>query len=81
MGNDSTDVKVPDLGEVSEVVVVEWHKAEGEAVAEGEDLVEVETEKTSFVIAAPAAGRLGAILAKVGDRLGIGGTLGRVERT
>ena len=78
MGNQDTEIRVPDLGDVGEVVVVEWHKGVGDAVKEGEDLVEVEAEKTAFVIPAPRGGRLRTIAAKPGDRLETGGTLGRI---
>jgi len=72
-------VRLPDLGDVGEVVVVEWVKPEGASVVEGEDLVEVETEKTTFVVPAPTSGLLRTIVAQVGDRLRVGETLGEIE--
>jgi len=72
-------ILLPDLGDVGEVVVVAWLKSEGEQVVEGEDLVEVETEKTAFVVPAPASGRLDAISARPADRLRVGGILGEIE--
>jgi len=72
-------VRLPDLGDVGEVVVVEWITSEGASVVEGEDLVEVETEKTTFVVPAPTSGRLRTIVARVGDRLRVGETLGEIE--
>jgi pyruvate/2-oxoglutarate dehydrogenase complex dihydrolipoamide acyltransferase (E2) component len=79
MENAKGTVRLPDLGDVGEVVVVEWLKREGEHVGEGEDLVEVETEKTAFVVPAPATGRLRVVAARPGDRLRVGGTLGEIE--
>ena len=73
-------IRLPDLGDVGDVVVVEWAKAEGEAVHEGEDLVEVETQKTAFIVPAPTSGRLRAITARPGDRLRTGEALGEIER-
>jgi pyruvate/2-oxoglutarate dehydrogenase complex dihydrolipoamide acyltransferase (E2) component len=78
MENANTDVRLPDLGDVGEVVVVEWLKRVGDAVADGEDLVEVETEKTAFVVPSPARGRLRTITAQPGDRLQAGGALGEI---
>jgi len=73
------DVLVPDLGDVAEVVVVEWLKSPGEALIEGEDLVEVESEKTAFVVPAPVGGTLLEHVANVGDRLKLGALLGRID--
>jgi len=53
---------------VEEVTITSWLKAEGEHVAAGEDLLEVETEKTTFVVEAPAAGRLARILKQEGEK-------------
>ena len=49
-------LRLPDLGEVDEVTIVEWLKGEGESFSLGDDLVEVETEKTTFIVDAPATG-------------------------
>ena len=74
-GRDDNYLRLPDLGEVDEVAIVEWLKGEGAAFAGGDDLVEVETEKTTFIVDAPAAGRIKHILldagakARTGDRL------------
>ncbi len=52
-----TEVKVPALGEsVTEATVAKWMKAVGEAVAADEPLVELETDKVTLEINAPAAG-------------------------
>ncbi len=63
-----TEVRLPDLGEVEEVTVTSWLKQEGEMVEEGEDLLEVETEKTTFVVEAPKSGKLARIIKKQGDK-------------
>ena len=65
---DRIEVRLPDLGEVEEVTITSWLRAEGEHVAAGEDLLEVETEKTTFVVEAPAAGRLARILKQEGEK-------------
>lgn len=66
--NERTEVRLPDLGEVEEVTVTSWLKAEGDAVAAGEDLLEVETEKTTFVVEAPTSGRLVRIVKQEGEK-------------
>ncbi len=62
-------VTMPDLGDVSDARVVQWLCAEGERVNEGDDLLEVETEKTTFVIPAPKNGVLRRIAAPEGTRV------------
>ena len=59
---------LPDLGEVDEVTIVEWLKNEGETFAVGDDLVEVETEKTTFIVDAPRSGRIKRIMRKAGEK-------------
>jgi 2-oxoglutarate dehydrogenase E2 component (dihydrolipoamide succinyltransferase) len=80
MDNKVIEVRLPDLGEVDVVRVVQWLKELGSAVAEDEDLVEVETEKTTFVVPAPTAGRLIEVVAIEGATVHRGGVLGRIEQ-
>ena len=64
------EVPVPTLGEsVTEATVQTWLKQEGDAVADGETLVELETDKVSIEVPAPAAGRMGKILAQTGSEV------------
>ena len=72
-------VRLPDLGDIESAVVVEWLCAAGATLREGDDLVEVETEKTTFVVPSPAAGVLAEILVHVGDRVGVGDVLGSLD--
>lgn len=66
---------LPDLGEVEDVTIVEWLKSEGENYSLGDDLVEVETEKTTFIVDAPAAGRIKRILLNTGEKAHTGDRL------
>ncbi|WP_146454562.1 2-oxoglutarate dehydrogenase complex dihydrolipoyllysine-residue succinyltransferase [Rubripirellula tenax] len=60
--SETIQVEVPTVGEsISEVQIGQWLKTEGEWVASGEDLVEIETEKASVQIPAPASGFLEGI--------------------
>ncbi len=63
-----SEVRLPDLGEVKEVTITNWLKQEGDAVRAGDDLLEVETEKTTFVVEAPATGRITRIVKKQGEK-------------
>ncbi len=49
-----------------------WHVAEGESVAKGAALFDIETDKAAMEVEAPAAGRLHAVTAKAGDKVPVG---------
>jgi 2-oxoglutarate dehydrogenase E2 component (dihydrolipoamide succinyltransferase) len=74
------DIRVPTLGEsVTEATVGKWFKQPGEAVAVDEPLVELETDKVTLEVPAPAAGVLGDIAAKTGDTVGVAALLGQIK--
>ncbi|MCL4245578.1 MAG: 2-oxoglutarate dehydrogenase complex dihydrolipoyllysine-residue succinyltransferase [Candidatus Dadabacteria bacterium] len=74
------DIKVPELGEsVVEATIVRWFKAEGDPVKIGEALVELETEKANFEVAAEKQGVLSKILKKDGEDVEVGEVLGSIE--
>ena len=73
----SIEVKVPTLGEsVSEATIAKWFKAVGDAVRADEPLVELETDKVTVEVNAPAAGTLTEIAAAVGAVVEVGALLG-----
>jgi len=74
-----TEVRLPNLGEIDEVTVVAWLKKEGETLKAGEDLLEVETEKTTFVIETPQAGQLVRIVKKKGEKARLDDLLAEIE--
>jgi 2-oxoglutarate dehydrogenase E2 component (dihydrolipoamide succinyltransferase) len=75
-----TDIRVPTLGEsVTEATVGKWFKQPGDAVAVDEPLVELETDKVTLEVPAPAAGVLDAIAAKNGETVGVGAILGSIK--
>ena len=75
-GGADIDVMVPALGEsVTEATVATWFKAEGDTVAVDEMLCELETDKVSVEVPAPAAGVLSKILAAGGVTVEAGGKL------
>jgi 2-oxoglutarate dehydrogenase E2 component (dihydrolipoamide succinyltransferase) len=75
-----TDIRVPTLGEsVTEATIGKWFKQPGEAVAVDEPLVELETDKVTIEVPAPAAGVLGEIAAKNGETVAVGALLGKIQ--
>src|ERR1700710_1861651 len=57
--NTTVEVVMPPMGDsVSEGTILEWHKQEGEAVSEGETLVEISTDKVDAEVPAPTSGTL-----------------------
>jgi len=75
----TTEVRVPTLGEsVTEATVATWFKAPGDAVAQDEMLCELETDKVTVEVPAPAAGVMAEIVAKEGDTVGVDALLATI---
>src|SRR5882724_8426086 len=75
-----TEIRVPTLGEsVTEATIGRWFKKPGEAVSVDEPLVELETDKVTIEVPAPAAGTLGEIVAKDGETVAVGALLGQIS--
>ena len=73
------EIRVPTLGEsVTEATIGKWFKKPGDAVAVDEPLVELETDKVTIEVPAPAAGVLSDIAAKDGDTVAVGAVLGQI---
>src|SRR5665647_1515086 len=69
-------VELPKLGNtVEECIISAWHKSPGDEVAEGDVLAEVETDKATFEVTAPAAGTLLATFFTEGDLVPVFTTL------
>jgi 2-oxoglutarate dehydrogenase E2 component (dihydrolipoamide succinyltransferase) len=74
------EIRVPQLGEsVIEATIGKWFKAEGQAVKADEPLVELETDKVTVEVPAPAAGVLSSIAAQPGQTVNVGALLGVIE--
>jgi 2-oxoglutarate dehydrogenase E2 component (dihydrolipoamide succinyltransferase) len=74
-----TEIRVPTLGEsVTEATIGKWFKKQGDTVAVDEPLVELETDKVTIEVPAPAAGVLGDIVAKDGETVAVGALLGQI---
>src|SRR5690606_20367960 len=74
------DVTVPAAGEsITEVFIGTWLKNVGDTVKQDEALVEVETDKATLEVPAPAAGVLTAQLKNAGDSAAIGEVIARID--
>jgi pyruvate dehydrogenase E2 component (dihydrolipoamide acetyltransferase) len=75
----ATDIVMPRLSDsMEEGTILRWIKSQGDEVAVGDELVEIETDKANMVYEADAAGTLIEILAQEGDTLPIGDVIARV---
>ncbi|MDO5057202.1 MAG: dihydrolipoyllysine-residue acetyltransferase [Lautropia sp.] len=73
------DIVVPDIGDFSDVEVIEILVKEGDEVAVEQSLVTVESDKASMEIPASAAGRIVSLSVKLGDKVSKGSVLGKME--
>ncbi|MRX36231.1 2-oxoglutarate dehydrogenase complex dihydrolipoyllysine-residue succinyltransferase [Aminobacter sp. MDW-2] len=75
----ATEIRVPTLGEsVSEATIGKWFKKAGDVIAADEPLVELETDKVTIEVPAPAAGVLVELTVKEGETVGVGALLGTI---
>lgn len=75
-----TDVKLPPIAEgVNKANVSYWHRSVGDDVKEGEDLIELVTDKATFNLPAPVSGKLKEALVSEGDEVSVGQVLARIE--
>src|SRR5260221_10581546 len=73
------EIGVRTLGEsITEATVARWLKQPGEAVERDEPVVELETDKVTLEVPAPAAGRLGEVIAAEGANVPVGAVLGTI---
>lgn len=76
----SCEVRVPALPEsVADAAIAAWHRQPGDAVQEGENLVDLETDKVVLEVPAPMTGVLGALQAAEGEIVQAGALLAYIE--
>lgn len=76
----ATEIRVPTLGEsVSEATVGTWFKKVGDVIKADEPLVELETDKVTIEVPAPASGVLSEIVAQAGETVGLDALLGQIS--
>jgi len=73
------DVLVPDIGDFTDVPVIEILVEVGQEVAEEDPLVVLESDKATMEVPSPAAGKVGDLLVKVGDKVSEGSPLVRID--
>jgi len=78
------EVMLPSLGDdndaVTKATVSEWLVAEGSPIGEGDDLLEIITDKAAFVVPAPAAGRVTRLCVQTGDKIAVGDVICEMEQ-
>ncbi len=75
----ATEIRVPTLGEsVTEATIGKWFKKVGDTIAADEALVELETDKVTIEVPAPAAGTLSEITAQEGETVEVNALLGQI---
>ena len=73
-------VILPEVGEgAREATISYWHFEEGDRVEEGEDLVEIATDKATFNVPAPCSGVLTEVYFEEGDMVEVGEVLANIE--
>jgi len=74
------ELKLPELAEgVNEAVVSFWHFKEGDVIKEGDEIVEVATDKAAFNVPTKVAGTLKKIVANEGATIKVGSVLAVIE--
>jgi pyruvate/2-oxoglutarate dehydrogenase complex dihydrolipoamide acyltransferase (E2) component len=72
-----TKIILPELGEgITKATIACWHAKVGDSLEQGQDICEAVTDKASFVIEAPTAGKLESISVDDGQEAQVGGVLG-----
>ena len=74
------EIKIPAVGEsITEVQISEWLKAEGDSVKQDEPIAVIDSEKTTFDLPAPSAGKLTKILHQAGETVAVGAVVAQLE--
>ena len=73
------DIRIPDIGDFRDVPVIEVHVAPGDVVAPEDPVITLESDKATMDIPAPAAGTVGEVIVRVGDRVSEGDLIMRLE--
>ena len=79
VGGGIVDVKVPDIGDFSEVPVIEVFVKPGDVVKVDDALVTLESDKATMDVPSSAAGTVKEVLVKLGDKVGEGSVIVRLE--
>ncbi len=77
--SDTRQVRVPDIGDFTDVEIIEVHVSEGDTIAEEDPLITLETDKASMDVPSTAAGRITSLKVGKGDRVSEGDVIVDVE--
>ena len=75
------DIKVPDIGDFTDVPVIEVFVKPGDIIKVDDALVTLESDKATMDVPASAAGMVKEVLVKLGDKIGEGTVVVRIEAT
>jgi pyruvate dehydrogenase E2 component (dihydrolipoamide acetyltransferase) len=73
------DVTVPDIGDFKDVPIIEVLVKEGDIVKVDQSLITFESDKATMDVPSPAAGKIAAVVAKVGDKVSMGTLIARMD--
>jgi dihydrolipoamide dehydrogenase len=73
------EIRVPDIGDFTDVPVIEVHVAPGDSVAVEDPLLTLESDKATLDVPSPVAGTVGELRVSVGDTVSQGSVIGTVE--
>src|SRR5437764_13672227 len=79
MSAPTTEVRVPDIGDFTDVPVIEIHVSPGDEVSSEDPLVTLESDKATMDVPAPLAGTVKQLQVKIGDRVSEGSVLLTLE--
>jgi pyruvate/2-oxoglutarate dehydrogenase complex dihydrolipoamide acyltransferase (E2) component len=74
------ELKTPDLGDAETIELVVWYKKVGDVIQEGEEVLELVTDKAAFPMESPYSGKLLEITQEKGSKVSKGQVLGVLER-
>ena len=75
-----TNIILPELGDgITKATIACWHAQPGDQVQAGDDIVEVVTDKATFCVESPVAGKLRSIAVAQGKESAVGSVLGIIE--
>jgi 2-oxoglutarate dehydrogenase E2 component (dihydrolipoamide succinyltransferase) len=78
----AVNIVMPAAGEsVTSGVILKWLKQPGDFIKRDEEVVEIETDKVTLSVPSPAAGVLGALVAKPGETVAVGQVLAAIDAT
>lgn len=76
---DTVDIIIPNIGlTITEVTIERWHKAEGDYVNKGEELLDFETDKSTISLEAEVSGTISRIMTTPGETVPIGAVIGTI---